>query len=169
MDRKCRKCGEYIPTQIVIEGKRRNLQNRKFCLICSPYGKHNTKPDDPQRESKRRLYSEWDECQKSHLRAKTYLRGLKRKKELVELKGGKCQQCGYGKCLRAMSFHHRDPSQKQFPLTMNLLWSKSWSDILAEVLKCDLLCIRCHTELEEEISRKTQTIYREALASWVFW
>lgn len=31
-----------------------------------------------------------------------------RKRKLVELKGGKCEICGYNKCIEALEFHHLD-------------------------------------------------------------
>lgn len=30
--------------------------------------------------------------------------------------GGKCEKCGYNKCLDALEFHHKDPSQKEFQI-----------------------------------------------------
>ncbi len=39
----CRKCTALFPNSIRIDGDRRSLQNRKFCLSCSPYKLHNTK------------------------------------------------------------------------------------------------------------------------------
>ena len=32
----------------------------------------------------------------------------------VEYKGGKCEKCGYNKCIDALDFHHIDPSKKEF-------------------------------------------------------
>ena len=37
------------------------------------------------------------------------LRGLKRKYEAVQMRGGKCERCGYNKNLAALDFHHRNP------------------------------------------------------------
>jgi hypothetical protein len=42
MPRVCKKCNNEFPFQIKIEGKIRNLGSRKYCLVCSPFGKHNT-------------------------------------------------------------------------------------------------------------------------------
>ena len=50
-NRVCRKCGKHIPYSMQVDGKKKSLQNRKFCLECSPWGNHNTKSDDPLRES----------------------------------------------------------------------------------------------------------------------
>jgi hypothetical protein len=42
---------------------------------------------------------------------------IKRRKQnkllLVEYKGGKCECCGYDKCIAALEFHHLDPTTKE--------------------------------------------------------
>ena len=35
----CKQCGEEFPGRIIIDGIERNLQSRKLCLECSPFGK----------------------------------------------------------------------------------------------------------------------------------
>lgn len=40
----CPGCGKEFPTWVEINGVKRNLKSRKFCLECSPFGAHNTKP-----------------------------------------------------------------------------------------------------------------------------
>lgn len=72
------------------------------------------------------------------------LRGLKRKYEAVQMRGGKCEKCGYDKNLAALDFHHRNPDTKEFQIDMRA-FSNTNLDILKEELdKCDLLC--CHRE-----------------------
>jgi hypothetical protein len=61
----------------------------------------------------------------------------------VEYKGGRCVRCGYKVDIRALDFHHRDPSKKEFTLAGNI-GRLSWSRVKAEVDKCDLLCANCH-------------------------
>ena len=39
----CRHCASEFPNHAVLDGVRHNLGRRKFCLICSPFGSHNTK------------------------------------------------------------------------------------------------------------------------------
>jgi hypothetical protein len=69
----------------------------------------------------------------------------KRKKiELVKYKGGKCERCGYDKCMDALSFHHLDPSQKDFGISRK---SYSIERLKKEVDKCILVCSNCHIEL----------------------
>jgi predicted Zn-ribbon and HTH transcriptional regulator len=43
-------------------------------------------------------------------------RALSRKLEIIRLKGGKCERCGYDKNIAALEFHHLDPSIKSFQL-----------------------------------------------------
>lgn len=63
---------------------------------------------------------------------------------MVEYKGGKCTVCGYDKCSDALVFHHLDPTQKEFCLSGS--HARSWENIVKELDKCVLLCIRCHVE-----------------------
>lgn len=56
--------------------------------------------------------------------------------------GGKCQGCGYDKCVAALDFHHRDPRQKDFEISSKM----SWEAIEQELPKVVLLCSNCHRE-----------------------
>jgi hypothetical protein len=152
MSRSCRKCRRSIPTKIVMDGRTRNLQNRKFCLDCSPFGSRNTKSDDPSRPAaKAGPYKDWSDDRKRQHIEYVLKRGRRIKQELVDAKGGGCQICGYDKLLGALSFHHRDPKTKCFGLTMNQCWSKARATLEEEAAKCDLLCVRCHMEVEAGI------------------
>lgn len=160
----CRKCGDYIPLRITVDGKLKSLQNRKFCLQCSPYKGHNTKTDDPARISlKKSNYVNWSEEDKRIHTVRVYRRGIERKAKLVEMLGGKCKECGYNKCMRCLTFHHLDRSTKVFGLAINELWSRSWNTILEEAKKCELLCIRCHLEKEDDLSPVNENSYRSII------
>ena len=80
----------------------------------------------------------------------------KRRKRLREMareyKGGKCTICGYDKCQRALSFHHLDPKQKNFGISMSGL-TRSWDKIKKEIDKCILFCANCHMELHEGMTQ----------------
>ena len=132
-------CGQIIPFTCVIEGKRHNLKNRKFCLDCSPFGLHNTRDLAVPRPDPMERFRRYQERERQERKAK-----------LVEMLGGECMLCGYRKCVAALEFHHRDPAQKLFQLSKeNLL--KRWPIVLAESEKCDLYCANCHRELEEAL------------------
>lgn len=68
--------------------------------------------------------------------------------KLVEYKGGKCEKCGYNKCVDALEFHHLDPSEKDFTIS-----GKSWSyeRLKKEVDKCILVCSNCHKEIHYDL------------------
>jgi len=40
--KKCLKCNNDLPNMIIINEKKHNICNRKFCLECSPFKAHNT-------------------------------------------------------------------------------------------------------------------------------
>ena len=73
---------------------------------------------------------------------------IKVKNKLVEYKGGKCEKCGYNRCIDALEFHHKDPNQKDFSIG-----GKSWSfeKLKNEVDKCILVCANCHREIHSKI------------------
>ena len=70
------------------------------------------------------------------------------KKALVNYKGGKCEKCGYNKCLRALEFHHLNPNEKDFGISTNV---KDFNLLKQEVDKCILVCSNCHAEIHEEL------------------
>ena len=77
-----------------------------------------------------------------------YLKQHRRKikEELVAYKGGKCERCGYNKCINALEFHHLDPTKKDFTISDS---TKHYSleDMKKEVDKCILVCANCHREI----------------------
>jgi 5-methylcytosine-specific restriction endonuclease McrA len=74
------------------------------------------------------------------------VRRLERKLQLILIKGGECQKCGYKKNYSALQFHHRNPKEKLFGLDCRNIGAKNWESLLKEMDKCDLLCGNCHSE-----------------------
>lgn len=63
----------------------------------------------------------------------------------IEHKGGKCQICGYNRCVGALDLHHYK-GEKKFLISTDA-YLHSWTDIKEELNKCILLCANCHREL----------------------
>ena len=72
-------------------------------------------------------------------------RWRKIKEEAVSYKGGKCEQCGYNKCIDAFDFHHIDPKEKEYD--WRRMRRKSRDIMFKELDKCMLLCANCHREI----------------------
>lgn len=68
----------------------------------------------------------------------------KKKLDAVEKFGGKCQICGYNKCINALEFHHLE-DKKESPSFIIMRWS--WKRACEELKKCILLCANCHREI----------------------
>ena len=110
-------------------------------------------------------------------------RALSRKLELIELKGGKCERCGYDKNIAALEFHHLDPSMKSFQLDSRHLSNTTKEKILEELDKCIIVCSNCHRELhnpqfdkdnidnliEEMQSKHVSVIHKSKLNIKVAW
>lgn len=67
------------------------------------------------------------------------------KAKAVKFKGGKCEKCGYDKCMGALQFHHPDPKTKDPNFHKMKCWS--FDKVEKELEKCQLLCANCHAEL----------------------
>ena len=103
-----------------------NGWTRKYCYNCSPHIDENMTNAQAVTIKRRAI-----------------------KKMLIDYKGGKCEKCGYDKCMRALEFHHLNPNEKDFGLSKNL--SKSISALKAEADKCILLCSNCHAEEHQRL------------------
>lgn len=107
-----------------------NAWTRKYCYECSPHEDEN--------------------C--SHAQAVSIKRKAI-KRMLIQEAGGKCQNCGYNKCERALEFHHIDPIQKDFGLSAQSL-SRDIDTLRQEMKKCILLCANCHAEEHDRLARE---------------
>lgn len=89
---------------------------------------------EPQKKASRK----WREKHPHYLR--DYYR--KRKRKFVNMLGGKCEICGYSKCLSALEFHHIDSNEKEGRKE----WQKKKFEQKIRDGKIMLLCSNCHRE-----------------------
>jgi len=66
----------------------------------------------------------------------------------IEYKGGKCERCGYDRCLEALEFHHVEKEEKDFGISARG-YTRSWTKIREEIKKCILLFANCHREIHD--------------------
>ncbi len=74
-------------------------------------------------------------------------RAKSRKLQLINYKGGECEVCGYKKNYSALTFHHKDPTNKTFTVDSRRCSNTNWESLVKEADKCSLLCHNCHAEL----------------------
>lgn len=82
------------------------------------------------------------------------------KQRAVDYMGGKCSVCAYNKCIRALEFHHLDPSKKSETYNKRF---RSWGfeRQKKELENCILVCSNCHREIhsKEEHETTPQTVH----------
>lgn len=151
----CRQCGGDIPNWIRIEGSLKNLSKRKFCLVCSPFGGHNTSSENREKKCLKCGEADRSKFYKNrstlcvscdNLRSLEKQRGMKRK--IVDYLGGKCSVCGYSRCLGSLHLHHPG-SEKDVGFAHIKNWK--WERALKEISKCVLVCANCHGEIHSGI------------------
>ena len=103
-------------------------------------------------------------------RRKYLIEAVKRRRERVRLtaiqyKGGRCQICGYDRCMEALEFHHLDPTKKDFGIS-NKGYTRSWEKVREEADKCILLCANCHREVHAGILQLPQVTVVEKLGEF---
>jgi hypothetical protein len=81
------------------------------------------------------------------------------KRRLLELRGGRCQLCGYDRCPAVLTFHHVDPSTKKFIFAGS--HSRSWESQVREALKCVVLCANCHREVHSGFRELPEALKKE--------
>ena len=89
----------------------------------------------------------------------------------LEYKGGRCERCGYNRCLEALEFHHISSSEKDFSVSSRG-YTRSWKRVREELDKCILLCANCHREIHAQVSSSRRKLrdgkaskFRETLQS----
>ena len=153
----CRKCGQSFPSILLIDGKRHPVGGkRKYCLECSPFGRHNTRKLEFLDGSGEVLTCTL--CNRSYVYArsgghtrtlcnscKTNRNKTERKQKCLDYKGGRCEICGYNRCKEALAFHHTDPTRKDFSISG--AHCHPWKRVQEELDKCVLVCANCHAEI----------------------
>ena len=76
-------------------------------------------------------------------------RQYRNQKIVNEIKAkGCCLLCGYSFCIRALHFHHIDPSSKaRGDRKYMTLLNDSTDKMLKEISGCILVCANCHAEI----------------------
>lgn len=153
----CNRCGKEFEVP-------RNGRCRLSCYDCVPFRTRNRVINTESREcshchqtkplnefivrSKEKLGRGWicKPCASQH----TIKHQRNHKQRCLEYKGGKCQVCGYNKCVRALHFHHSNPNEKDFCLATYRC--RAWEIVKAELDKCVLVCSNCHAEIHDGIT-----------------
>lgn len=155
----CKKCESEFPFHVVIDGVKRNLKGRSYCLSCSPFGQMNRRTLMNHEGTKKKCSRCHETKDRSDFHIKTVERTVawckvcnisatltaKRRLKIraIVYKGGSCLECGRMPHPASMHFHHREGETKLFKLSDARGWSQRFQD---ELDKCDLTCANCHAK-----------------------
>lgn len=94
---------------------------------------------------------EYSNKSRSDIKKEKNIKGVQRrrkkiKEKAIEYKGGKCEICGYNKCLSALEFHHKNKQDKSFGISEKGI-TYSWEVVKKELDKCICVCANCHREI----------------------
>lgn len=155
MAKLCLNCSNIVPKFFYIGSKRISGQRRKYCLDCSPFGKHNTrKLEKPSADGSTKQCPDCNDwhTQRGNRCFRCYFN--KRKVEVSQrvaaIVGAACWICGYAKTKRNLCFHHTNAATKKFNLTTRELMLK-WDRVFTEMKKCVLVCCNCHGEIHDHL------------------
>lgn len=162
--KECKLCHKSIPNRTKIGNRTIYTHKRTYCLDCSPSDGRKRRLLARERATKFCSGCETDKPLSAYWKRN---RGLgehdvhhfckdcshdrqhdlrnKAKQSYVDYKGGKCEKCGYSKCIAALDFHHEDPTKKEMAISV-FRW-KPLDKVKSELDKCKLLCSNCHREL----------------------
>lgn len=154
----CQECGSEFSLKIIHNNVPRYLCKRRYCFICQPFpaqGFRSFKDNKTEKTCRtcgekldRSLFYKYYKHQNRNCK-KCYRiienqNQRQEKQKMVDYKGGKCERCGYNKCIAALEFHHKDPTQKDFDISSGP--SFKMKKMKNELDKCNLLCSNCHKE-----------------------
>ncbi len=158
----CKKCNTDFPSRVKIDGVNRSLHTRRYCLDCSPYGKHNTRNFEVGPVYKCTKCGETNPdkfyghkrtwCGACH-NIYTSNQGRSKRERIIEYLGGCCSDCGYKKYTCSLDVHHFDPSKKDPSFASARGWS--WERIEKELQGCCLLCKNCHAAVHAGLLQLT--------------
>ena len=90
-----------------------------------------------------------------HLKMKS-----RRESYILKKTGGTCELCKEHWASDVLCFHHLDPEDKEFGLSVRKWSSKNLINALKEADKCAILCMNCHA-LEHKALNRGETLIND--------
>jgi hypothetical protein len=79
----------------------------------------------------------------------------------VEYKGGRCEFCGYNRCIEALEFHDVHSNLKDFSVSGSGC-TRSWKKVREVLDKCIMLRANCHREIHAGMQLPQETAVEES-------
>lgn len=140
---------EYRKTQ---RERIRKLRKEKPRDRSKEYEKRKTKEYREKAAIRSKMfYQKHKEKINKKVSSKTKEKRRKLKEECVAYLGGKCFRCCGEFHPHVFDFHHKDPTEKEFNLSLIMKVRYKMNDIIKKELdKCNLVCANCHRMIHAE-------------------
>lgn len=174
----CIICHKLFNRTIEINGVKKWSSKRKICYECNPFGERKftggkgiikvdvindtlkcgkckqIKSIELFNQDQTRLTGYSCYCKDCAVE-QTISRMVKFKLKCLDYLTHECTICGYNKCIAALDFHHKDPTQKDVLISRFKFYTFD-DRVKKELDKCIVLCANCHRELH--YSRKDSNL-----------
>lgn len=154
----CKKCGDNFPNTMIIDGKKRYLHVRSYCLNCSPFNEKRGYLLRKQDNDAKHAIKEGGSVRNCPIcfrdfvvkgrkgnnvcsNCRCWYRRYLNKKAIYSKMGNKCCECGCDN-LKILTMHHINPKNKSFDFAEK--WHLGIDTLAKEAKKCILLCPNCH-------------------------
>jgi len=175
--RVCPDCGELKSyDSFLYRSGRAVLERETYCIEC--HKKQYKKWYAHKRSAEPDYFEVANEKQRERYRIKGREKKRKRLDELyktwlLELNFHNmthCSECGYSKCVRALDYHHIDPTIKDYTLG-HLVHLAPTKERLTELDKVICLCVNCHRirhdkDREYDLSKRDVRFRLRCLEEW---
>ena len=149
MTQVCSKCGVEKPVEAFPRRRDRPSGRGTICLEC-------------RRAYSKTHYAQNTDYYLAKARARREREDLRTFRLLVDyLKAHQCVDCGEAD-IRVLQFDHIDPSSKTENVSALIRRRLAWSQILAEIAKCEVRCGNCHRRRTLQ-QRRSGEIREEAI------
>jgi len=75
---------------------------------------------------------------------------------MFEMLGDRCVECNKDMRVNRPMPHHIDPELYRFGILGRRTVAYSWKEIVEEIEKCELRCIRCHRKIHTQLRRRSE-------------
>lgn len=145
LSKECTRCYQFKPLDEFYTDKRKKDGRQSECKKCNIKFAKDKRANDPEYRKKLNKIRRDKYANDPEYRKQCRYYELDSQKILDDLKiGFGCAICGFNEYPEALDFHHINPKDKKYQISMNKMTKDNAFD---EIQKCMCLCKNCHSHI----------------------